>query len=87
MCPSVGTCVRVLTFSNINISATSKPIAIKFYQRHYWGRRQAALGFGPDRIRTPVSMATESFHMVIMGKTVLPLFLGQFSSDIVDTCR
>ena len=27
-----------------------------------------ALGFGPDRIRTLVSMATDSSHRVIMGK-------------------
>ena len=26
------------------------------------------LGFGPDRIRTLVSMATDSSHRVIMGK-------------------
>ena len=38
---------------------------------------EAALGFGPDRIRTLVSMATDS-----SGKTVLPPFLGYFSSDL-----
>ena len=31
-----------------------------------WGK--AALGFGPDRIGTQVSMATDSAHRVIMGK-------------------
>ena len=31
-----------------------------------WGK--AALGFGPDRIGTLVSMATDSYHRVIMGK-------------------
>ena len=31
-----------------------------------WGK--AALGFGPDRIGTLVSMATDSSHRVIMGK-------------------
>ena len=31
-----------------------------------WGK--AALGFGPDRIKTLVSMATDSPHKVIMGK-------------------
>ena len=31
----------------------------------------AAFGFGPDQIRTLVSMATDSSHRVIMGKTTL----------------
>ena len=31
-----------------------------------WGK--AALGFGPDRIGTLASMATDSSHRVIMGK-------------------
>ena len=52
-----------------------------FYQKHHWGGEKAALSFGPDRIRTLVSMAIDSSHRVIMGKTVLPLFLGCFSSD------
>ena len=38
----------------------------------------AALGFGPDRIRTLVSMTTESSHRVIMEKTVSPFFLAFF---------
>ena len=32
------------------------------------GRGKDALGFGPDRIGTLVSMATDSSHRVIMGK-------------------
>ena len=58
----------VSTFSNSNISATSGPIVTKFYLNHHWGGGKAALGFGPDRIRTLVSMATDSSHRVIMGK-------------------
>ena len=58
----------VSTFSNSNISATSGPIVTKFYLNHYWGGGKAALGFGPDRIGTLVSMATDSSHRVIMGK-------------------
>ena len=46
------------TFSNLNISATSGPI-VKFYLNHHWGGGKAALGFGPDRIGTLVSMATQ----------------------------
>ena len=69
------------TFSNINISATNRPITMKFYQMHHWDRKKAALGFGPDRIKTLVSMAIDSSHSFIMEKTVLPLFLSCFSSD------
>ena len=62
-------CVRpsVHTF-NINISETSWPIIIKFHQKHHWGGGLTALGFLLDRIRTLVSMATDSSHRVIMGK-------------------
>ena len=56
------------TFSNINISETSGPIATKCYLRHHWGGGKTALGFRPDRIGTLVSMATDSSHRVIMGK-------------------
>ena len=58
----------------MNISATSGPITTKFYLKHWVGGK-AALGFGPDWIGTMVSMATESSHMVIMEKTVSPLFM------------
>ena len=64
------------------ISETSGPIAIKFYVKHHLGEGKAALGFGLDRIRNLVSMATDSSHRVIMGKTVLQLFLGFFHSNI-----
>ena len=40
----------------------------------------------PDRIRTLVSMATESCHRVIMEKTVSLLFLGCLSSDPFHAC-
>ena len=65
--------MRVLTLSNMNISATSRPIASKFYLKHHFGGGKAALGFWPDRIGTLVSMATDSFHRVIMGKISLAL--------------
>ena len=61
-------CVCLLTFSNLNISATSGPIVTKFYLNHHWGRGKAALGLGPDRIGTLVSIATDSSHRVIIGK-------------------
>ena len=33
--------VRALTLSNMNISATSRPIATKFYVKHHWGGGKA----------------------------------------------
>ena len=53
----------------MNISETSGPIATKFYLKHRWGGGKAASGFGPGRIGTLVSMATDSSHRVIRGKT------------------
>ena len=52
----------------MNISETSGPVATKFYLKHYWGGGKTVLGFGPDRIGTLVSMATDSSQRVIMGK-------------------
>ena len=49
-----------------------------FYLKHHWGEGKVALGFGLDRIRTLVSMATDISHRVIMGKMVLSFFLGCF---------
>ena len=83
----VPLCVCVFTLSNMNISKTNGSIATKFYLKHHLGGGLTALGFGPDRIRTLVSMATESSHRVIMEKTVSPLFLGCLSSDPFHTCR
>ena len=65
MCLSV--CLSTLL--NINISEISGPIATKFYLKHHLGGRKAALGFEQDRNGTLVSMATDSSHRVIMGKT------------------
>ena len=56
---SVRASVRALTLSNMNISATSWPIEMKFYLKHHWGGGKASVGFDPDRIRTLVSMATD----------------------------
>ena len=64
MCLAVCLC----TFSNSNISATSGPIITKFYRKHHWGGGKIALGFESDRIRTLVSMATDSSHRVTRGK-------------------
>ena len=71
----------------MNISKTNGLITTKFYLKHHLGGGLVALGFGPDRVRTLVSMATESSHRVIMVKTVSPFFLGCFSSDPFHTCN
>ena len=62
----------------MNISATSGLITMKFYQKHHWDGGKAATGFGPDWIKTLVSMATNNCHRVIMEKTLLTLFLSCF---------
>ena len=67
----------------MNISETNGSIATKFFLKHHWDGGLTALGFGPDRIRTLVSMATESSHRVIMEKAVSPLFLGCFFHPIL----
>ena len=41
---------------------------IQFHQEHYWGGL-VALCFGPDWMRTLVSIAIDSFLRVIMGKS------------------
>ena len=76
--PSVRASVHASTLSNMNISETSRPITTKFYLKHHWGGRKAALGFDVDRIRTLVSMATDSSHRVIMGKRASSRFLDCF---------
>ena len=65
--------MRPLTLSNMNVSATSRPIATKFCLKHHWGGGKAASGLWSDRIGTLVSMATDSSHMVIMGKILSAL--------------
>ena len=75
---SVRASVRALTLSNMNISATNRPIEMKFYLKHHWGGGKASVGFDPDWIRTLVSMATDSSHRVIMGKTASSRFLECF---------
>ena len=75
---SVRPPVRPSTLSKMNISETSRPITIKFYLKHHWGRRRAALCFGADQIRTLVSMATDNSDRVIMGKRASSRFLSCF---------
>ena len=60
--------VRAFTLSNMNISEISWQIKIKFRLEHHLGGGLTALRFGLDRIRTLVSMATDSPNRVMMGK-------------------
>ena len=73
MCVYVCIYGCVSTLSNMNISETRRSIVTKFYLKHHWVGRKDALGFGPDRIGTLVSMATDSSHRVIMGKMLSAL--------------
>ena len=52
----------------LSVNIFNRPIVTKFYLNHHRGGGTAAVGFGPDRIGTLVSMATDSSHRVIMGK-------------------
>ena len=87
MHPCLRVSVCALTLSNMNISATSWPIGMKFYLKHHLGGGKASVGFDLDLIRTLVSMATDSSHRVIMGKTASSCFLECFSSDPFHTYR
>ena len=78
MRPSVSPCVRPFTLSSMNISATSWLIGMKIYLKHHLGGGKASVGFNPGRFGTLYSMATDSSHRVIMGKTLSSRFLECF---------
>ena len=56
-----------------------QPIAIKFNLKPHWAGGKDALGFGPDRIRALVSMASDSSHRVIMEEILFALYRHFFS--------
>ena len=58
--PFPDLCLLVLFFSQM---------LIKIHLKHHGGGGKVVLGFGPGRIRTLVSMATDSSHRRTMGKT------------------
>ena len=58
-------------------------IAIKFYVKYVLVGGKVASGFGADWIKTLVSMATDSSHRTIMGKTV---FFHVFSVVLIQSC-
>ena len=92
VCPCSGIRRCPPPFANMNISETSRPIAIKFYLKHHWDGGKAAWGFGAHQFRTLVSMATDSSHRVIMGKNGVITFsrmflIGSFSYlQVMMTC-
>ena len=53
-------------------------MTIKFYLKHHWCGRKAALGFGADQMRTLISMATDISHRIIMGKRRHHVFSAVF---------
>ena len=66
--------VLASALSNMYILVTSRPIAIKLYQKHqHCGRELPVLDFVAERIRTLVSMATNSAYRVIMGEMLSTL--------------
>ena len=75
--------MRPFTLSNMNICATSWPIGMKFYLKHHRGGGKASVRFDPDRIRTLVSMITDSSHRVMMGKTLSSVFCSNAFDQIL----
>ena len=71
--PSGRPSVSLSTLSDINISATSRPNSTKFFLKHHLDGGIDCISFGPGRIGTLVSMATDSSHRVKMEKTMWPL--------------
>ena len=72
---SVRACVHSHFQTLISLRPTGQS-QFKFRLKYHLSEGRAALCFGPDRIITLFSMATESSHNVIMGSTVL---IGPFS--------
>ena len=67
----------------MNITEISGQIAIKFYLKYYWSVGKARLGSMSNQIRTQISMATYSFHGVMIGTIVSLFFSTGFDRIIV----
>ena len=70
--------MRPFTLSDMNISKTSLSIIINFHLKHYWGGGLTTLGFRQDRIRTLVSMVTDSSHRVIVRENLVSILALSF---------
>ena len=66
----------------MNISKINWLIVIKFHQKHHLGGGLTPLGFGPDLIRTQVSMATDSSHRVIKKLVTTLIFTFLIGSSL-----
>ena len=64
-CVSVCLCVNIFKLEYLHNQWANRN---KILSEPSLGWGKAASGFGPDRIGTLVSMATDSSHRVIMGK-------------------
>ena len=49
-----------------------------FYLKNHWGGGKVTLGFWPDRIRTLVSMVTDSFHRFTNGENLVATLASLF---------
>ena len=72
---SVSASVCASNLSNMNISATGRPIAIKFYLKHHWGGGKGCIRFWA---RSDQTMAADicSSHSVIMGENGVATFFS-----------
>ena len=78
--PTVRPCMRTASVNNFKHQYLSdqRVDCNQILPEALLGRGECCIRFRQDRTRTLVSMATDSFHRVIMGKTVLPLFSAVF---------
>ena len=56
---------------------------MKYYIKPIQGGAKIALDISDDRIRTLIPMTTDSFHRVIMIKTMSPCCFGCFTSNLI----
>ena len=71
-------CVCVHNFKHEYLCNQLGPNATKFDLKHHFGGGNDALGFGLDRIRTLVFIATDRSHRVIMGENVVNTLAPSF---------
>ena len=65
VCPSQKLVYENLPVQTKTINGRAR---MKFYLKHHWGGGKTSVGFDLDLIRTLVSMATVSSHIVTVGK-------------------
>ena len=72
---SIRASVRPCIHKHFQTLISPQPVGqlLPNFMKHHWGGGLIALGFGPGRMGTLVSMATDSSHRFIMGKMLCPL--------------